>query len=222
MKKSLLLAIEKARLVNTKPLKNNKLTSELAYVLGVINGDGHVSQRRVILSAIDKDFVENFKKNLEFWSGYKSRLYSRLIKTDDIIKNRKLQWVCYLDSIKIEKFIKTFNYDKIRRANHKIQFIRGFFDSEGSFSKDYELVAYNKDYNKLKLISDYLFDLVLYSRIRTYTVKNINGKLINYHHLKVFGKSRYLFYQKIGFSIQRKYRRLETWAQGIGLKYKED
>lgn len=220
IKKSLLLAIEKARLVNTKPLKNKKLTSELSYVLGVINGDGHVSQRRIILSAIDKDFVKNFKYNLDKWSKYKSRFYSRLIKTDNKIKNRKLQWVCYLDSIKIENFIKNFNYNNLKDVNHKIQFIKGFFDSEGSFSKDYELIAYNKDYSKLKLISNYLFDLGLNNQIKTYTVKNINNKLIKYHHLKVLGKSRYLFYQKIGFSVQRKHKRLETWAQTIGLKYK--
>ncbi len=222
MRKSLLLAIEKARLVNTKPIKNEKLTKELAYVLGVINGDGHVSQRRIILSAIDKDFVKNFKNNLDKWSRYSSRFFSRTIKTDDKIRNRKIQWVCYLDSVKIEGFIKNFDYNNLKDINHKIQFIKGFFDSEGSFSKDYELIAYNKDYAKLKLISGFLFDLGLDNRIKTYTVKNINNELIKYHYLKVFGKARYLFYQKIGFSIQRKHKRLKTWAQTIGFKYKEE
>jgi len=222
-KKSQPLAIKKARKLNTKPLKNSKLTFELAYILGVLNGDGHVSQRRIILSAIDKDFVQTFKKNLEQWSKYKSRFYSRLIKTDDKIKKRKIQWVCYLDSIEVERFIKNFDYKKLRKNIDKVNFIKGFFDSEGSFSKDYELIAYNKDYKKLKLISQFLSDLGLDNRIRTYTVKNINKVNIKYHYLKVLGKARYFFYQKIGFSIQRKQKRFEKWVQNIGQrKYMED
>tara|TARA_Y100000034_G_scaffold44750_1_gene54996 strand:+ start:499 stop:1377 length:879 start_codon:yes stop_codon:yes gene_type:complete len=216
-KKSQPLAVEKAKESNTKPIKNFKLTKELSYVLGVLMGDGHVSQRRLILSAIDKDFVQTFKKNLEKWSGYKTRLFTRLIKTDDKIKNRKIQWVCYLDSVKIEKFVKTFNHSKIKKDIDKICFLRGFFDSEGSFSKSYELIAYNKDRSKLKLISKFLFDLDLENKIKTYTVKNINEDLILYNYLKVIGKSRYLFYQKIGFNIQRKQKRLENWVNSIAI-----
>ena len=108
------IAVAKARIVNTKPIKNLEITDELSYILGVINGDGHVSQRRIILSAIDKDFVQTFQKHLEKWTCYKTRLYSRLIKLDNKIKKRKLQWVCYLDSIEIEKFVKNFDYNKIQ------------------------------------------------------------------------------------------------------------
>jgi len=210
------LAVQKAREKNIKPIKNESITKELAYVLGVILGDGHVSQRRVILSATDKDFVITFKNNLEKWSGYKTRFFSRFIKLDKKIKNRKIQWVNYLDSVKIEYFIKNFNYEKIKDDQNKISFIKGFFDSEGHFSKDYELIAYNKDITKLNLISSFLSDLGLENKINTYTTKNINGNNIHYSYLKIIGKSRYLFYQKIGFSIQRKQRRLKEWIKKIG------
>ena len=221
-KMSLPLAREKAREVNTKKIKNKDLTIELAYVLGVLKGDGHASQRRVILSAIDKEFVLEFKRNLEKWSGYNSRFYSRLIKAEGKIKNRKLQWVCYLDSVEIERFLNGFDCNKIEGDSKKIQFIKGFFDSEGSFSKSYELIAYNTDYKRLSKVSQFLNDLGLQTRIRTYTVKNINYDDIPYHYLKVLGKSRYLFYQKIGFGVERKQKRLETWVQKIGLrKYTE-
>ncbi len=212
------IAVAKARIVNTKPIKNLEITDELSYILGVINGDGHVSQRRIILSAIDKDFVQTFQKHLEKWTCYKTRLYSRLIKLDNKIKKRKLQWVCYLDSIEIEKFVKNFDYNKIDQDSYKINFLRGFFDSEGSFSKDYELIVYNTNYNKLKRVSNYLSDLGLNSRIKGYTVKNINYKPISYYYLKVIGESRYSFYQKIGFNIHRKQRRLINWVQTIGQK----
>ena len=65
-------------------------------------------------------------------------------------------------------------------------------------------------------LSKYLIDLNLKNQIKTYTVKNINKEPIQYHYLKITGKSRYLFYQNVGFNIQRKQERLMTWAQKIG------
>lgn len=209
-------AVDVARIKNTKPLKNKKITNELCYVLGVILGDGNASQRRLILSATDKDFVLTFKKNLEKWSKYKATFGSRYIKPDEKINKRKLQWFCYLNSIEIEKFVNNFNYEKIENSLHKINLIRGFFDSEGSFSKDYELIAYNKDYNKLRRVSEFLTDLGLNNRIKVYTVKNINNVCIQYNYLKIIGEARFMFYQKIGFSIERKQKRLETWVHEIG------
>jgi hypothetical protein len=209
-------AVEAARIKNTKPLKNNKLTSNFAYVLGVILGDGNSSQRRVILSATDKDFVLAFKSNLEKWSKYKSTFSSRRIKDDDKVKNRKLQWVCYLNSIEIEKFVNNFDYSKIKKNEHKAALVKGFFDSEGRFTEDYELLAYNSDKLLTDQISQYLTDLEIKNKISTYTVKNINGKEIQYNYLKVPGKSRYDFYQKVGFNIQRKQKELERWVLKIG------
>lgn len=217
-KKSQPLAIIKARKVNIKPLKNKKVDGQLAYVLGVLLGDGHISQGRIILSAIDKDFVRNFKSNLEGWSKYEARFYWRKIKVSGKIKRRKIQWVCYLDAVEIGKFLRNFDINKLKKKKEKILFLRGFFDSEGSFSKDYELIAYNKDYKKMGVVSKFLNDLGLENRINRYTVKNINGKSILYYYLKIIGKSRYLFYQKIGFSIQRKQERMRNWVEKIAIK----
>jgi len=70
------------------PKEAKELSSNLGYVLGVCYGDGHISikQRRVMLSAVDKDFVQTFKGAIEEWSGFNARLVSR-----DIKKPEKLQ-----------------------------------------------------------------------------------------------------------------------------------
>ncbi len=222
-KKSQPIAVKKAREINVKPILNNKIDKNLAYILGVLFGDGHLSQGRIILSATDKDFVENFKNKLEKWSKYDTRIYSRNIKVSGKIKKRKIQWACYLDSVEIGKFLKKIAINNLKEKQHKVSFLRGFFDSEGSFSKDYELITYNKDLEKMKQVSKFLGDLKLDNRIKGYTVKNINGKKILYYYLKVIGKSRYLFYQRVGFSIQRKQNKMEEWVQKIAMnKYKEN
>ena len=76
-----------------------------------------------------------------------------------------------------------FRDEKIKDDQNKISFIKGFFDSEGHFSKDYELIAYNKDITKLNLISSFLSDLGLENKINTYTTKNINGNNIKRAHI---------------------------------------
>ncbi|MBS3150273.1 hypothetical protein J4425_00490 [Candidatus Woesearchaeota archaeon] len=105
------------------PESAKKLSEELAYILGVIYGDGHVSikQRRVILSATDKDFVLNFRDNLEKWSNFKARFYKRDIKTNETIKNRKSQYVSYIDSIEASKFFNDFNLNLIKKFNQELK-----------------------------------------------------------------------------------------------------
>ncbi|HLC62981.1 MAG TPA: hypothetical protein VJJ21_01560 [Candidatus Nanoarchaeia archaeon] len=86
------------------------------------------------------------------------------------------------------------------------------------FLTSFNCIAYNKDIDKLKRISNFLSDLGMDNRIRGYTVKNLNGVDIRYYYLKVVGKSRYQFYLKIGFSDERKQQRLRLWAQRLGLR----
>lgn len=193
------------------PESAKKLSEELAYILGVIYGDGHVSikQRRVILSATDKDFVLNFRDNLEKWSNFKARFYKRDIKTNETIKNRKSQYVSYIDSIEASKFFNDFNLNLIKNSDDKIKinFIKGFFDSEGSISKG--ILIYNSDKNLLIFISELLVLLKIRNSIKSYKINNnLTNKVIDYHILRVFDKE--LFSKLINSSIKRKSQKLVT------------
>ncbi len=207
-KRSQPLAMEKTREIDTKPLKNKRIDKNFAYILGVVLGDGHITKRRIILSAVDKDFVKSFKNSLEEWSGYKTKFYQRSIKPSGKIKKRMPKWVCYLDAIKIVNFIKNFKVRNLEKQKQKIYFLKGFLDSEATFSKDCELVVYNTNLEKLELVNEFLKILNLRNRINEDTIRNIKGNQIFYYYLKVLREARYLFYQKIGFNISRKQKRL--------------
>jgi len=192
------------------------LNEDLAYIFGVIYGDRHVSvkQRRVILSVTDKDFALKFKETIERWSGFKARFFTRLIKLDESIKNRKVQYVSYIDSKEAANFLKDFDLNLLTYAKDEIKcaFVKGFFDSEGTVSKEKTgLSSSNININLIYLIRNLLNSLEIESKInvaRTKPIKNYSGNKLIYvlHIYKMESILKYYFL--IGFSIQRKQERL--------------
>lgn len=113
-----------------------QMSPELAYVLGVMLGDGTLSnQNTVRLQAIDKDFVVNFHNKLEKWSGMKvCKIYETLNG-----KNRHNLWNALLNSREANRTLKRFLLDIDRIMLNaprkcKIAFLEGLYDSEGSVS----------------------------------------------------------------------------------------
>lgn len=192
------------------------LNEDLAYILGVAYGDGHISvkQRRVILSVTDKDFALKFKETIERWSGFKARFFTRLIKLDEYIKNRKIQYVSYIDSIKASSFLKNFDLNFLRNSEDKIKsaFVKGFFDSEGTVSKKQTgLSCSNTNINLIYLIKTLLNSFGIEPKIniaKTRPIRNHPGNrpiyILHIHKMESILK----YYNLIGFNIQRKQERL--------------
>ena len=104
---------------------------DLSYILGVLYGDGCVyaaKQYHIILSTVDKPFAESFKESLN-QIGLHSKLYLR--KYSD--GKRKNQWlICGCSKIFTLWFKKLSINDLERIAClYPIDFIRGFYESEG-------------------------------------------------------------------------------------------
>lgn len=205
------------------PESAKKISRELGYILGVIYGDGHVSvkQRRVILAATDKDFVLEFKRNIEKWSKFKARLYTRELKKTHYIKARKIQWVSYIDSKEASEFLYNFNQNSIVEESDKIKciFLRGFYDSDGCAYKNFRgIIGYNTDYNLILLVKKLLNSLNIYPTISKSKINKIgpyNCKEFIYK-LCIYKKENIKkFYELIGFSIRRKQERLQRQVEII-------
>lgn len=205
------------------------LSEDLAYILGVVYGDGHVSikQRRVILSAIDEDFVLTFKNTLEKWSKFKARFFTRNLKKYPYIKNRKIQYVSYIDSKEAAIFLKGFDKNILLNSKNIIKraFLRGFFDSEGTVLKlsknnkiNLGLACFNTNYNLIILIKHILDSLFIKSNIHYNIITSISGTKTNkpYYSLWIYQKESILkYYSLIGFNIKRKQQRLENQVKYI-------
>ena len=211
------------------PKDASKMTKELAYILGVVIGDGHVSvsQRRVILSATDEDFVYEFKKSLEKWSGFKARFFSRYIKPSNGIKRRKLQYVSYIDSKEASLFLKKFNLYSLLNESEMVRsaFLKGFFDSEGYAAlEDIKVQCSNINRMTIILVKKLLNSLSIDSRINFSKTRKIGnyeaGKMV--YILSLYKQKSVLdYYNKIGFSIGRKQRRLEGQVNYIKEKMED-
>jgi len=117
------------------------LTKEKSYVLGVLGpGDGWVgkNQLQLGLKAIDRDFVEAFKKNIEKTYGIKSKIKIEEPKN----KKHKRSFEVRLSSRRICEDVRKYKVpfkEKIWRVpseikqtnkNNKKAYIKGVFDSQ--------------------------------------------------------------------------------------------
>ena len=220
-KRTLAKAVQISAELRRKKLskKSQVLSKELAYVLGVCYGDGHISrvQRRTMLSATDKDFVLKFKLQLESWSGYACCFKTRSTKVPDYIKSRKVQYLCYLDGKEIANYLSEQNYTCVLEGTPeiKIAFLEGFFDSEGHITKHGSIIGYNIQMELILFVQGLLLSLGIESAIRSYSLSNnrlSKAKVIYQVVINGF-INKELFYKTIKFSIKRKEDALKAYIQ---------
>ena len=99
----------------------------LSYILGVVKGDGSCFRRsegsyRIRLQVKDREFADSFVEALKRL-GLKGRLY----------RTNRNQWSVNSDSKQVFQALNTGTWRRIAEA-YPIEFIRGFYESEGSAS----------------------------------------------------------------------------------------
>lgn len=144
-------------------------TPTLSYILGVLKGDGYVTlgkigHYRIHLLSIDKIFVEEFKYSLE-----KIGINPSIRPLHNHLKNKNWsqQWLCtayskkfyyWYKNLKLEDLIKIVN----KKRENKIQFIKAFYESEGTFVKrksGQQIHIYNTDLNLIKFTKNMAHEL---------------------------------------------------------------
>jgi len=174
---------EKAR----KPI-NLSSSKALAYILGVLLGDGCVYKdskwRHVIkLRVTDKAFAESFMRALRE-IGLNSRLdieqrkgYSREV------------YVVRAFSASFYDFYSSLSLEDIRKlvSGYELDFVRGFYESEGSIGRRVDgrprIRITNNDLELLRLVKDFMEDL----GIRCFIYSHSNGRAFV---LEITGRSR--------------------------------
>jgi len=212
-------------------LKLLEPSEDLAYVIGVVCGDGYVGlekrhkgygHSKIRLIAKDKEFVEEFairigrvlnrppKLKVQRTTGYycfeaeSKTLYKLLKKPIDLERLRKYIEHC----------------DKCSAA-----FLRGFFDSEGSVTKTGSISVSNSDYNLLRYVQSLLrrFEILTtgpHLLFQRGTIKHSKGKQYicrrDIYYVYVRRSCNIGFYKHIGFTIKRKQERLLNYLRRTG------
>lgn len=182
----------------------------LAYVFGVLCGDGCLSFRKkikkyyILLKCKDRDFTEAFVVCL-------SKVFRRNIKYRWYSKVSQYIVEAYVPKVLVPFFVSyptgTMSWripDIIRHDNGclEIAYLKGLFDSEGSvYSKKRTRKVVLSSFNHVGLYEvKELLERLGFSRVKV-SVKGNNLALNSYPDLK-------LFHEKIGFSIQRQQMKL--------------
>jgi intein-encoded DNA endonuclease-like protein len=184
-----------------RPTKEfSKLSPEKAYILGVLCGDGCISERYIRFEIRkDEEFIREFVKCIKEVYGldYKYYYYA---KRDSFVNYISNQIICS-DLLRYGKF-KTFEWNipeeiiDCKEEENSSMFLRGLFDSEGSSSK-YCVSMSSANENGIKQASELLKKLKIENKI----MKTKEG----YYILYITKRERLKrFREKIGFTIKRK------------------
>lgn len=234
------VACKENRIVKDLKKGYDKLDNNLAYIIGVLLGDGCLSKskrkisensysHRIILTVTDKDFALKFKEVFENWSGLKptffketgpSQLASRLVYKN-LKKRKNLHHVVFENKkayIFLGYFIKKeLNKIYSSRKEVKINFLRGLYDSEGSVvyhSNLGRVMISMTDYKIMRMIRKLLYTSV---KIRTKIGKRGNGMGHKDIYFIFFGSKKAIkSFSKIGFCIERKRLILNDLCEGKG------
>ncbi len=193
---------EKDKKFHPKTIKTQiPLTTEKAYVLGVLCGDGYLYTNHrdytIRLAVNDKDFAEEFSRNLEIVYGLKPLVYSHNYRC--IVELRSKE--AYEDIAKFGNF-RTYTWrvpNEIvvsRDETIRASFLRGFFDSEGSVAK-YSIGCCSVNKEGLIEIKQILESLGI--RVGHLSKDGLHHRIYICDRL-----SRVRFYKIVGFSIKRK------------------
>jgi len=185
--------------------EQKKMSPELAYILGVMFGDGCAKEYcRISLYVIDKEFRDTFAERVSKWCGLKPGLSQR-------VSRGRLFYLCYFDSKDMQIFFNEIKEGKIPKDlvygndNVKRMFIKGFADSEGSFQR-YTIGIYNTNTNVLDSIRNMLISLGFdENRLR---IRVSHGSV---YELVISGSDSLKLYKEIiGSDIKRKQEKLEA------------
>ncbi|MEM1979893.1 MAG: LAGLIDADG family homing endonuclease [Candidatus Caldarchaeum sp.] len=201
-------------------------SEDLAFVIGAVIGDGTTKRTKsgdfvMMFRVKDKEFAEEFSKRIANVLG-RQALKPRVLKDG--------RWAIEIKSkILYELLKKPIDIERIRPFVEHCEkcvgaFIRGFFDAEGIVRKDGTMTVVNTDFNLLLYVRDLLrkINVETTSEPKLHTpagtsVRGRNGKVYktrkDLYYLQIRKSSNENFYDMVGFTIDRKRKRLEEYLR---------
>lgn len=183
------------------------ISQDLAYFTGVVIGDGHLYNNRIVISA-DKRFIKDilspFCKKL-----FKIKIITRKIESWYIteINSRPLVWFLRdIFEIPIGRKGHIITIPKIILKNKEYipYFLKGLYDADGSISKSGELSFCSISFSLIKEVENLLINYRIQPHFK------IDGRSENpVYHLRFQKKeSLHIFNKIIGFKHPKKINRL--------------
>jgi intein-encoded DNA endonuclease-like protein len=210
-------------------------SEDLAYVIGVVCGDGSAREKRRIHKGCNRVVIHLEAKDREFVEEFAIRI-SRILNRPPpkiTVNSRGLYYVEVGSRTLYELLKKPIDIEKIRRYVEHCErcmamFLRGFFDSEGCVSEDGYITAYNTNYELMLYVQELLKGLGIKTTGPWLTERqgapfydSRKGKQYkynkDYYKLYVRAEDNADFYRLVGFTILRKRARLKAYLRRRGI-----
>jgi len=212
-----------------------KPSKELAYVIGVKLGDGYVIKSgrikrynrvcddvRIGLDVKDREFAEEFSRCL-------AKVLGSTPKRPRYRKSTKRYIVEFGSETLYQLLKKPVNLDRLKKyiehcGNCMAAFLRGFFDSEGCIDKRGYMFLSNTDLRLLEYVKHLLQHLGIETtgpRLKTRRGTVIHDPMSGRKYMAnkdvyvigIRANNNLSFYEKVGFTIRRKQKRLEKYLR---------
>jgi DNA-binding transcriptional regulator WhiA len=186
--------------------KFNPLSTEKAYILGVLCGDGSISSKSIRFEIKkDEEFIQEFSNCLKEVYGLEYK-YSYYTKRNSYVLYASTEIICQ-DLLRYGNF-KTFEWTipkeiiNSKKKKIKSMFLRGIFDSEGSSSRYCVSMSSANEFG-IGQVSKLLDSLNIQNKI----MKTKRG----YYILYITKRERLIkFREDVGFTIKRKMEPLKS------------
>jgi intein-encoded DNA endonuclease-like protein len=203
-------------------------SEELAYVIGVKVGDGYVARRRRAVKSYNRVRIGLKVKDREFAAEFGRCLAKVLGRQPIKPKYSSGKYVAEVRSQTLYELLKKpVDLDGLKKyiehcERRMAAFLRGFIDSEGSVDKSGHIRITNTDYELLEYVKDLLKRLGIESTgpkpkhqqgaVARFRNGNYKRRKDGYY-IYIRAGSNINFYKNIGFTIERKQKRLENYIR---------
>jgi len=194
---------------NRKYIPTDKMTADLAYLLGILAAEGYLTKKVVRWHTSDKDILDKSLASFESVFG----TLPKVIPHDSLEENWSPGWYIEAQSPIVYNFLKGIglsgkSHEKtvpwsILRSNSSCvrSFLAGYLDGDGNVEFDSEgkakaVTVHSKSEDLLREVQLLLLSLGIVSHRSKYT-REIKGKEGTYYKLQMFGKNVGLFSQKV-------------------------
>jgi len=195
---------------NIKLFNPEVITEDLAYLIGVILGDGYVSKKsgQTVITNIDKDltdFLLNKPLGLKFYQGKRTNHYHYYCSNQSFIEFLQ-GYIGFKEGVKApKKEIPNIVLGWSRK--NVVAFLQGLFDADGSCRKDRGNVSFTSTSKQIIDIMRFLLlNFGIISRTYSYNAKPSKKVKVwssGYRLELTVGQSK-KFIKEIGFRIRRK------------------
>jgi intein/homing endonuclease len=194
---------------------HNNINEDLAYLFGVLVGDGSYTVRgKITITTEDSEIINRCN---EIALKYFGKIFKRQKRKISYLLCSTSIWDRLFSEFGFNSFVcaeKSFPKTILHAKKSTVAaFISGLFDTDGYTSKDKKWLEYcSKSEDLVKTLQFVLTKFGIISRVKSRLNKKYNRR---YYYLYIFGDNVNIFYDKINFKLTKKVNKLNIDRYGI-------